>query len=387
MMQVLQIVAAAAQSGNHRGVNGPEVRAVRSLKFVDRSICKMVLAYDPAARLWPDIADQGGLAVPFRFSGKFNLRAISSIRGLLREHTSDVVHTQGPASLDFLVSIAARSSNVPHVITRPVMIEDLRVPAIRKRLYKWIDSISLRNAAAIVAVSNDAYSRLHVQLGSNRRLHRVYNGVELSKYLQTNGCATERFGISSKDIVVAGVGQLTANKGWEDFLKVVQILRPRYPTLRVLLVGDGPMRTFLESLCTSMELDSCVRFIGHINDIESVLHCTDLFLLMSHREGLSVAVLEAMAAAVPCVCTDVGGVREQVVDGETGYLVGRGEVDVAAERVSRLLDSKRARMEMGARARNLCAAQFEIRAMVRHYEKVYRLAMHQTKHFSSSVMH
>jgi glycosyltransferase involved in cell wall biosynthesis len=381
------MVAAAAQSAGHRGVNGPEVRAVRSLKFLDRSVCNMVLAYDPAARLWPDVEANGGVAVPFRFSGKFDFRAIADIRRLMREHRTDVIHTQGPASLDFVTSIAARSSSVPHVITRPVMIDDLRVPTIRRHLYKSVDSISLRNASAVVAVSNDAYSRLEVQLGSNRRLHRVYNGVELCRYLQMSARPAERFGIDSTNMVVAGIGQLTANKGWEDFLKVVQILQPRYPTLQVLLVGDGPMRTSLESLCNSMNLGSHVRFTGHIHDTESVLRCADLFLLMSHREGLSVAVLEAMAAAVPCVCTDVGGVREQVLDGETGYLVGRGQIERAAQLVGRLLDDRKARIEMGARARTLCAAQFNIKTMVRHYEKVYHQVIQQARDLSSDVRH
>jgi glycosyltransferase involved in cell wall biosynthesis len=121
-----------------------------------------------------------------------------------------------------------------------------------------------------------------------------------------------------------------------------------------------------------MGLQEIVTFAGHLYDVEAALGCMDLFLSMSKREGLSVAVIEAMACGLPCVITNVGGAREQVEDERNGWVVQVGAIEQAVMRSEEILLDPCKREKMGQKSRQICEGRFEIETMVRQYQKIYR---------------
>jgi len=165
--------------------------------------------------------------------------------------------------------------------------------------------------------------------------------------------------------------QLTHVKGWSEYLRVVDKLSRAHPSLRALVIGDGPLRGALESEVSRMGLAGRVRFTGHLFNVERALACLDVYISMSRREGLSVAVIEALGSGLPCVITEIGGARDLVIDDRNGFVVPVGDVEAATARVRCLLGQRGARMEMGKASRRLCAERFDARKMVKSYQEIY----------------
>jgi glycosyltransferase involved in cell wall biosynthesis len=132
----------------------------------------------------------------------------------------------------------------------------------------------------------------------------------------------------------------------------------------VLIVGDGPTRPELEALCGELGIADIVRFAGSRGDIATLLRAIDVFVLCSTTECFPISVLEAMASARPVVCTDVGGVREIVIDGVTGYLVPPREPKLLASRLKKVLSDTELAQDMGRAGRRRVECEFTLDASV-----------------------
>lgn len=154
-------------------------------------------------------------------------------------------------------------------------------------------------------------------------------------------------------------------------LRAVARLVSRYPTLETLLVGDGPLRVDLERMASDLGIAHSVRFLGSRRDIASVLRSLDIAALTSDSEGLSNAILEAMAAGLPVVATRVGGNVELVEDGKTGFLFPVGSDEAFAAAVAKLLDNAELRSKMGMEARTRVLANYKISSIVEQFNKLY----------------
>ena len=120
------------------------------------------------------------------------------------------------------------------------------------------------------------------------------------------------------------VGRLDPIKDQATLLRAVRVVCDRKPGFRLDIVGDGPSRPELESLRAELGLGEAVAFRGYQEDVRPFLSAADFFVLSSISEGISIALLEAMAAGLPAVATDVGGNREVILQGETGLLTPAG---------------------------------------------------------------
>jgi glycosyltransferase involved in cell wall biosynthesis len=139
----------------------------------------------------------------------------------------------------------------------------------------------------------------------------------------------------------------------------------------LLLAGDGEDRTKIEALAVKLRLGRCVRFLGVRQDVPRLMAAADLFLLTSLSEGISVTLLEAMAAALPIVTTDVGGNSEVVVHGQTGLLAPRGDAEGLAQAMVTLLRDPMGRQTMGQAGRRRLLEQFTQQRMHDRYAQLY----------------
>jgi glycosyltransferase involved in cell wall biosynthesis len=168
-------------------------------------------------------------------------------------------------------------------------------------------------------------------------------------------------------------------KAPKDFLTLVRALaRLSEGGFEALLVGDGPDRGEVEAEIVKLGVEGRVKLAGERSDVPALLADSDVFVLSSRSEGLPVSVLEAMAAELPVVASDVGGLGELVVDGETGLLVPSGDPAALAEALGRLLDDRELRQKLGAAGRARAEASFDLaefrRAHVELYHRQLRLA-------------
>jgi glycosyltransferase involved in cell wall biosynthesis len=179
-------------------------------------------------------------------------------------------------------------------------------------------------------------------------------------------------GISADAHVVSTVGRLTAIKQHRLFLDAASRIAQRDSAALFLIAGDGELRGQLEAAARTLGFGDRVRFLGWRRDVATIHAATDVFLLTSRNEGTPVALIESLAAGVPAVATDVGGVRDVVDSSEVGMLAPFGDADALADAVCVLLPDAQRRRTMGARGRSAVIARYGVDRLLNDIEALYR---------------
>jgi glycosyltransferase involved in cell wall biosynthesis len=237
-------------------------------------------------------------------------------------------------------------------------------PGLAGRLYRWADRVVRPLTTVTVCVSErERESGLLARTCAADRTVVIPNAVEVSRAARRN----RRTG-DGLPLVVA-VGRLKAPK---DFLTLVRALgRLRPDSFEAMIVGDGPDRARLEDEIESLGLAGHVRLAGERRDVPELLAGADVFALPSASEGMPVSVLEAMAAGLPVVASRVGGVPEQVADGETGLLVRPGDPHELAAALERLIGDRDLRRRLGAAGRARAEQAFDLEPFRRAHLELY----------------
>lgn len=207
-----------------------------------------------------------------------------------------------------------------------------------RRIEEVIDRVAGRRFDSVVAVSEYVrrflVQRYRYPPGKVVAIRNGWTGVPLPRQAQ-------------EDLpCIVSVGNLRVEKGHGVLLRAFARVAPKHPATLVL-VGDGPLRASLESETVLLGIEDRVRFVGTVANVWPILSKADLFVLPSLSENLGIAVLEAMAAGVPVIASDVGGVGEVVTDGKTGLLVPANDEAALADRLDQLLTAGDLRREMG----------------------------------------
>jgi glycosyltransferase involved in cell wall biosynthesis len=169
--------------------------------------------------------------------------------------------------------------------------------------------------------------------------------------------------------VIGCVGRLELEKNQSAVLSVAARLNSDTQRCDVLLIGDGPERESLKQQAIDLGIANRVRFLGRMDDVRCALRTLDVFVLPSIAvETFSNAALEAMAMSLPVVLSDIAGAREMVVDGETGFLYGKDDLEKLTNLMIRLRDNAILRETIGQNAREAVTAQFDINHMYDAYE-------------------
>jgi glycosyltransferase involved in cell wall biosynthesis len=223
---------------------------------------------------------------------------------------------------------------------------------------------------AIVTNSHASATLLSAQGIPPAKLHVFYNGVDTSLYRPGTDRRADLFNIPPMRPVILNIGRLFPEKGRDVMLQAAALLLPSdNPPLVVFAgEGEGSQRAALEKLAHNLGLNGMVRFLGLRDDVPDLLRSADVVVMSSRDvpfgESCPNVVLEGMATGLPVVGTDVGGTRELIGDGETGYLIAPERPDLLAERLGRLLQDSTLRARMGAAGRQRIEAAFTLEKMV-----------------------
>jgi glycosyltransferase involved in cell wall biosynthesis len=211
------------------------------------------------------------------------------------------------------------------------------------------------------------------------RLVVVHNGVDLTRFAGENPslrAETRRaLGISETAPVALCVARLSPEKNVAHFLESAALIKGFLPDARFLVAGDGPLRPTLERQVGLLNLKGRAQILGERTDIPALLQAADCFCLPSREEGLSIAVIEAMAAGLPVAATRVGGVPEVVDDGNTGMLVPPRDPEALGGALTALLADPAGAKEKGNAGRARAAAHFSEAAMIAGTRAVYEAAL------------
>jgi glycosyltransferase involved in cell wall biosynthesis len=205
----------------------------------------------------------------------------------------------------------------------------------------------------------------------------IYNGVDLERFApvsrERQARAKRNLGYEGNESVIAIVTHLTPVKGVEVFVAAAAIVARETPHARFVVVGGGPLLDALMDSARSLGIEKRISFCGEVADVVPYLAAADVGVLASMSEGFPNAILEYMAAGLPVVSTDVGGVAELLGEnGECGYRVPAGAPAAMADRLVVLLASPELRLEMGARGRSRAKEIFGLNRMLAQYERLYR---------------
>lgn len=245
-----------------------------------------------------------------------------------------------------------------------------------KRRYMVIEWFLSHLVDKVVGVSNHTCKNLiNYEKISTKKIVTIPNGVDAEKLLQKVDCKKKRKELFIEQRTpVIGLGvRLTEQKGITYLLKAMPTIIKKYPDITLLIAGDGPLRCDLQNEADSLGLISKnhVKFIGARTDMHEIYNILDLYILPSLWEGLPMVLLEALAVGCPVIASDVGGVKDAIIDGVTGSIVKPADHTLLVEKIIELLDNKLIREKYIFNGRKLFHKQFSAELMVKRYEKLY----------------
>jgi glycosyltransferase involved in cell wall biosynthesis len=235
-----------------------------------------------------------------------------------------------------------------------------------------------RRTDALVAVSPAVRRELleDFQIGDGARFHVIPLGFNLDALAAIDDAARARarvdLDIAPGAPVVTWVGRLTAVKQPQVFVDLARLVAKAWPQAIFLLVGDGELRRDVEASIRRLGLSERIRLLGWRGDLARIYAATDVFALTSRNEGTPVALIEAMAAGLPTVSPDVGGIRDVVVDRNLGIVVPAATGERLAAAVCSLLETPAAGREAGKRARQSVLPRFGFERLVMDITALYR---------------
>jgi glycosyltransferase involved in cell wall biosynthesis len=263
---------------------------------------------------------------------------------------------------------AARACGVRRVVAGERCVDPWKSEtqlAIDRFLLRWTSRI-VTNSCAV----RDFYAARGLPA---ERFDVIPNGVPpASPSAISRGELLATLGLPERARLVGQVGRLWRQKRGKDAIWAADLLKVIRDDVHLLIIGDGPYRPRLEKFRDQVRIGDKVHFLGHRDDVADLMPHFDAILSTSSYEGQSNSILEAMAAGVPVVASDIPGTRDLVVDGETGYLVPLGDRTSFARYVNRLLDDRPLAESLGQAARRRVAEQFSVQTMIDRYADLYR---------------
>jgi glycosyltransferase involved in cell wall biosynthesis len=337
------------------GVGGAEVLLTEFARIdgVDLSLgcLKDVGSSHVAERLRASGIEPRCVGIPPRLG----VAAFRRVRRHLAESRPALVHTHlGYA--DLLGGPAARSLGIPSVTT---IHSHAPAGTTRERIKLHMMNVARRASAARVIAVSESARMAYLAAGADRpdRVVVLRNGIGGRPEPGSGRSVREELGLAPDDLVVAMVSSLRPEKAHDVALSATRRLLARFPALRLLVVGEGPLGPHIER--DAAALGDRVVFAGYRPDVMAVLDAADVLLHPSRSDALPTAIIEAMACSVPVVATDVGGIRELVLDGRTGTLVGSPpSVAGLATALAPLLGNPALRRAAGAAGRERFVAEF-----------------------------
>jgi glycosyltransferase involved in cell wall biosynthesis len=341
-------------------------------------VCAMI----PELHLAEEFRAAGVEPVVLDYRGVRSIPAtVRRLSELIDELEIDVVHSNRTMDLA-LAGTAARLRGVPVVSSLHWLgrledhPEDHGASLARRAEERAPVLLNRALADRIVAVS-EAVKESYASLAGfpAERTDVVYPGLRVADVpapgAAARACARAALGLRDDVPVLLNVGRLEAVKGQRHLVPMMRIVRERLPHAVLLIAGGGALHVELTRLVADAELDDAVRLLGARSDVDALLAASDVLVLTSESEAAPLPLFEAMRAARPVVATDVGGVRELVRAGETGYIVPRGDAAAMAAASLRILEAPSAGARMGEAARQLALERFDITHSLRALERIY----------------
>lgn len=303
--------------------------------------------------------------------GKIGLKAVKDLKRIIADRQIDILHSHGYKSDFYAVLLKLFCRRPPTLIATNHNWIGLTVS---EKLYQAVDTFALRWFAQIIAVSEQVKRDMVERSIQPENIDVVANGIDPDDPdLHCIGLEARReLGLNEDDLVIGNVARLTAEKAHTRLIGAAAALRPDFPNIRLVIIGDGPERPALEESVRQVNLGDVALFVGNTDHARRYYSAFDIFALPSLNEGLPMVLLEAMAAGVPVIASSMGAVPQVVQHEKNGLLVPPGDTDQLVQALRRLAADAVLRAELSRCAMATVRNRFSSEVMAHRYLEIYR---------------
>lgn len=339
-----------------------------------------VATLDRSGILLEEIERLGLNEVPeFRLNSFYDphfIRQVERFARYLKKHEIDVVHTH-----DFYTNVFGMAAAA--LARVPVRIASRRESANRPASHRFVERCAYRLAHAVVANCEEVRQQLLKEGVPAQKVRTIHNGFELARVQPPQAERNEilrSLNLPEAARYVTIMANMRAHvrspdpicfKDHSTFLRAAKRVQETVPEAAFIIAGEGELKQATQDLAQTLGIAERTFFVGRCQDVGALLSISDVGVLSSTSEGFSNAILEYMAAGRPVVSTDVGGAREAIVHGETGYLVPAGNHELMAEHIISLLLQPQNARSMGERGRQRVSDKFSSLKQVQNIESLY----------------
>lgn len=329
---------------------------------IDSSLLCINNPHTPVQHLYERARSLGLAAKIIPCSGRFDLATIRHLRAAFREQPNAIVHTHGYKGT-FYASVAGRGMAIPKLVTLHGWITQ----AASLELYKWLEIRLLSGFQQICVVSEEQRAPLLRAGLDNEKIRLIPNGIDTHRF-SPNAAPLPRseFGIPEDAFVFGSAMRLGEEKNPIGLIEAFAVVGADAPKPWLVIAGDGPLRARIEERAKALGIASRLRLLGARNDLEHFYTMLDCFVLPSLREGLPLALLEAMASARPVICSNVGQIPA-VVAGLDVQLIPPGDKGALEASLTRALSMRPPARELNDRV----VARYSVSRMANDYAAVY----------------
>lgn len=304
-----------------------------------------------------------------------DFKAFLKLIRYIKSNTYDIVHTH-TSKAGILGRWAAKIAGVKKIVHTPHghVFYGYFNPLVTK-IFIAIEQLTAAMTDKIITLTERGkQEHVYFRIAKAEKFIPIYSGISLAD-LESCQCdmavVRESLGISLDAVVFGTVARLEPIKGLKYLIEAMASVYQAIPASKLLIIGDGQERQFLEAAAQTLNLDKAVIFAGHRENVAQLMQVMDIFVLPSLNEGMGRVILEAMAFAKPVIATKTGGIPELVIDGKTGRLVEPGMSHSLAQAMIQLGTDKNLRIKFGLSGKELLKDTYTLEHMVKKIENLY----------------
>ncbi|WP_236974510.1 N-acetyl-alpha-D-glucosaminyl L-malate synthase BshA [Membranihabitans maritimus] len=280
------------------------------------------------------------------------------------------------AIVAFLARSILRAENIDIPVVTTLHGSDITLVG-RDETFSPVVTFSINQSDGVTAVSNHLKEETLNNFDVSNEIKVIYNFIDFNRFHWTNKDHFKKMFAPEDEKILVHISNFRKVKRASDVVKVFKEVHDKMPS-KLLMIGDGPERPNIERLCREIGLCHEIRFLGKQDAISEILAISDVFILPSANESFGLAALEAMACKVPIISTNIGGIPEVNIEGETGFLSNVGDIKDMAKNTLKILENP----ELHETFRNNAykrAQEFDLNKILPQYESYYEEIIERSK--------
>lgn len=302
-----------------------------------------------------------------KMKGRFDPKVFLKLFRLIKQKNIDIIHTHGYKS-DIIGFIAARLAGIKCVAT-PHGFENIK--DFKLQMFISLGCFVLKHFDRVAPLSEELESDMHRLKVNSNKIRMIKNGVDLHEIESEREKTTQPLYKNADEKIIGYVGQIAYRKNISDLIKTFDLLYNEHKNIRLLLVGDGPMRKELEKMASTLKSSAKIKFLGYRPDRLTIMKEFDLFSMTSYLEGIPRCMMEAMSMQIPVAAYEIPGVDKLIINEKTGLMAEFGQVENLKKCWEQLLFDNEFASKIAINGRMHIVQYFSAKRMADEYTQLY----------------